>query len=326
MSSTEQLEREAEQARARISAHLNELRDRMTPGQVVDQLVDYANDSSGGMFLSNLRQRVVESPVPVVLVGAGLAWLAMSSRRSANTGLARTTGAGNEMARSGRQLYEQASDVSDRAFDTGDQWSGTAKLAATEWGDQAMAGASELGDRTRATFHDARDKAAAAAASAADTASEAYSMAGKQARRAAGQLKGAASESRAQIAATSDSFIAFLKEQPFVLAGLGIALGAVVGALLPSTRAEDALMGDKSDALKEDTRNFADKAAAVAEQSFEDAANEMRRQDQSEFDLATRHKGDGASSGSDGDTAALVPDAGDETDRQQSSQHEPTGS
>jgi hypothetical protein len=50
MSTSEQLERETEQERARISETLDELRARMTPGHVVDRLVDYATDSSGGMF------------------------------------------------------------------------------------------------------------------------------------------------------------------------------------------------------------------------------------------------------------------------------------
>jgi ElaB/YqjD/DUF883 family membrane-anchored ribosome-binding protein len=326
MSSTEQLEREAEQTRARISANLNELRARMTPGQVVDQLVDYANDSSGGMFLSNLRQRVVESPMPVVLVGAGLAWLAMSSRRNSTNADVRTAGiasAGDDVARGGRRLYQQAGRLGDRASDTAEQWSDGAKATASEWGDtasewrdDAMSSASDLGDRTRATFHDVRDKASAAAASAVDTASETYSMASQQARRAAGQLKGAASETRAQLGATTDSFIAFLKEQPFVLAGLGIALGAVVGALLPSTKAEDALMGEKSDALKEDTRHFADKATSVAERSWEAAKDEMEQQVRSEFGTSSAHDGGGASSEMPGDGAALVPDAGGESDEQ----------
>src|SRR3954452_22742871 len=86
MSDSEQLEREIEVERARLSETLEELRLRMTPGRVVDQLVDYATDSSGGMFFRNLRQQVVANPVPVALMGAVLAWLAMSARRSSAEG------------------------------------------------------------------------------------------------------------------------------------------------------------------------------------------------------------------------------------------------
>src|SRR2546430_3469227 len=81
MSTSEQLERETEEERARISETLEELRARMTPGHVVDRLVDYATERSGGMFFRNLRQQAVENPVPIALVGAGLGWLAMAGRR-----------------------------------------------------------------------------------------------------------------------------------------------------------------------------------------------------------------------------------------------------
>src|SRR5882757_10021284 len=85
MSTSEQLERETEEERARISATLEELRARMTPGHVVDRLVDYATESSGGMFFRNLRQQAVDNPLPVALVGAGLGWLAMAGRRHGST-------------------------------------------------------------------------------------------------------------------------------------------------------------------------------------------------------------------------------------------------
>src|SRR4051812_20537028 len=81
MTTSEQLEREAEATRAQIAATLDELRGRMTPGQVVDQLVDYARDSGGGEFVRNFGQQGVGNPIPVTLVGAGLAWLMMASRR-----------------------------------------------------------------------------------------------------------------------------------------------------------------------------------------------------------------------------------------------------
>src|SRR3981081_2178091 len=90
MSTSEQFERETEEERARISETLEELRARMTPGHVVDRLVDYATDSSGGMFFRNLRQQAVDNPVPVALVGAGIAWLAISGRQRDST--SRATG------------------------------------------------------------------------------------------------------------------------------------------------------------------------------------------------------------------------------------------
>jgi hypothetical protein len=49
----------------------------------------------------------------------------------------------------------------------------------------------------------------------------------------------------------------FCRDQPLVLAGIGLAVGAAIGAMLPRTEAEDQFMGDASDELKEQTKEFA---------------------------------------------------------------------
>ena len=51
---SEQLERKAQQARALLTETLEELRAGMTPGQVVDQLADYAREGPAVEFFRNL--------------------------------------------------------------------------------------------------------------------------------------------------------------------------------------------------------------------------------------------------------------------------------
>src|SRR5215469_11294657 len=87
---SEQLEQEADQARARLSLTLQDLRARMTPGQVVDSLVDYAREAPGSDFLGNLGREVRENPLPLLLIGIGIAWLMVASSRSARRMLAST--------------------------------------------------------------------------------------------------------------------------------------------------------------------------------------------------------------------------------------------
>src|SRR2546423_15641711 len=79
---SEQLRRETEQARAELAQTLGELRARITPGQVVDQLVDYAGDTGAAEFFRNLARQAVNNPLPVALMGAGLAWLMLGGRAS----------------------------------------------------------------------------------------------------------------------------------------------------------------------------------------------------------------------------------------------------
>ena len=80
--SSEQLERDAEQARAQIAGTLDQLRNRLTPGQVVDELFDYGRQTNVGEFARSLGRDVRGNPLPLMLIGAGIAWAMMGSGRS----------------------------------------------------------------------------------------------------------------------------------------------------------------------------------------------------------------------------------------------------
>jgi hypothetical protein len=167
MSTSEQLERETEKERARISETLDELRARMTPGHVVDRLVDYATDSSGGMFFRNLRQQAVDNPVPVALVGAGLAWLAISGRRrdsnngtSADDLASRTT---DKVSAAGTTAAERVRHAADTASDAASRWSDQVRshdVAADQTrraGDKLQKSASEMRGKVTATGRSIKD-------------------------------------------------------------------------------------------------------------------------------------------------------------------------
>jgi hypothetical protein len=78
----EQMERQARQMRARISKTMQALRDRMTPGQVVDQVADYAQHGPMAEFFRNLGREVRENPLPLTLIAVGVAWLITASSLS----------------------------------------------------------------------------------------------------------------------------------------------------------------------------------------------------------------------------------------------------
>jgi ElaB/YqjD/DUF883 family membrane-anchored ribosome-binding protein len=278
MSSSEQLERETEEERARISETLNELRARMTPGHVVDRLVDYANDSSGGMFFRNLRQQAVDNPVPVALVGAGLAWLAISGRRASTN----TTSADNLVSRTTDKISAAGDRMADRARHAADNASDTARNIAGSMADTASStygAASELAGEATSRVQGATRSAVDTAAEAASTT---YGAAADQTRRAADKLQKSASDLRGKAAASGRNFMDFVHEQPLVLVGLGLAIGAAIGAASPATEAEDELMGESSDALKEETADLAKKhlkkGEAVAERAWQSATEEAEKQ------------------------------------------------
>ena len=75
-----ELEREARESRADVERTLDAIQDRLSPGQLVDQVARYMRDN-GGEFARNFGDTVRQNPVPVVLVGVGLAWMMLGSRR-----------------------------------------------------------------------------------------------------------------------------------------------------------------------------------------------------------------------------------------------------
>ena len=95
---SEKLERDAGRTRAQLSEALEELRARMSPGQVIDQLIDYAREGPGAGFGRNLARAIREDPLPLVLIGIGIgtAWLMVASSRSSRAVIA---DAGNSLTR-----------------------------------------------------------------------------------------------------------------------------------------------------------------------------------------------------------------------------------
>src|SRR4051812_45820851 len=108
MTYTEQLELESDQARQDLAESLRELRTRISPGQVVDQFVEYARDGGGADFVRNLKRQAVNNPLPLVLAGTGIAWLMMAggdtSEHRSSTSRSLTDRAGDALSGVGQTL------------------------------------------------------------------------------------------------------------------------------------------------------------------------------------------------------------------------------
>ena len=69
--SSREYEREAEASRHRLAGSLRELNHRLTPGNIIDEVLAYAK-GGGGSFLNALSNAAKDNPVPSLLIGAGL--------------------------------------------------------------------------------------------------------------------------------------------------------------------------------------------------------------------------------------------------------------
>jgi ElaB/YqjD/DUF883 family membrane-anchored ribosome-binding protein len=72
---------EIERTRTDMDATLHAIEHRLTPGQLVDQGIDYLRNSGATEFVANLGGSVKHNPLPVALVGIGLAWLMAAGKK-----------------------------------------------------------------------------------------------------------------------------------------------------------------------------------------------------------------------------------------------------
>ena len=86
----EEIERDLAATRANLDANLSNLQERLSPGQFFDEAVQYFNRTGARdqvtAFGQNMAGAVRDNPIPVALVGVGLAWLAFGGTRNEDRG------------------------------------------------------------------------------------------------------------------------------------------------------------------------------------------------------------------------------------------------
>jgi ElaB/YqjD/DUF883 family membrane-anchored ribosome-binding protein len=299
MATSEQLERKVDCTRSEIEQTLSQLRDRLRPGLVMDDLVDFARDNGGAEFVRKLGRQVADNPLPVALMGAGLAWLMVAQNRPAAAS-GQAPSSFNEWAERTDAMTDYDSERQSRMGDSkSDSMSGRAS--------EAMGGA--------------RQRASDAMGKARETTSGAY-------QKVSSSVSSAMDSVSSRMPSTR-RITNFMQEEPMVLAGIGVALGAIVGAMLPTTRIEEQYVGPAAGSLKEQAKDAAreqwergkqmasegwDEAKEAASRTWEDAKNEAQKS----WDGGERRMSDG-SAGQTGDMTGtptpLVPSEQGDRDR-----------
>jgi hypothetical protein len=313
---TARLERETEETRAQLEHTLDELRARMSPGQLLDQATGYLRNSSGRAFLANLRDEVVRNPLPIALVGAGIAWIAISgaigrrsnggkrldpardwggtaasaqypygrdaepsaARRARQAAEGWVDDASDAANQTGESVRETASDIGDRLGTAYDETIGPARDTAGAWVDDARETASEAGDSLREGARNVGERAA-----------EMYDQTVGGARRVASRVADYGRAARHAVE-PNGTLMNFCREQPMLVAGLGIAIGAAIGAMLPASRVETRLMGEASQKVRQRVSEVAaETLQSVAEIRESDSG---QNEDNSGRKAAGRHEDD----------------------------------
>ena len=320
ISETARLERETEKTRDQLEDTLGELRARMSPAQLLNQATGYLRNGSGRDFLGNLRDEVVRNPLPIVLVGVGIAWITIAGaveRRRSNDNL---NPARDRDVSSGAPQDGDGADLSaaGRTRQAVEGLVGDVREAASEAEENVRDATSDLGERLGTAYDEtigrARNTAGAwigEARSATSGAGESLSKGARNAsERAADVLDQTVGGARRVASKAADygrtarhaidpngALMTFCREQPMLVAGLGIAIGAVIAAMLPASRVESRVMGEASEKVRQRDSNVATETLRSVAESGEDNAQRDERDRRSDDSGDNEHRTNGDPSG-----------------------------
>lgn len=81
----QQIQADIQRTRTELDATLGALERRLSTRELMDRGIDYLRHSSATEYAVNLGSSVKQEPLPLALVGIGLAWLMASGRREHGT-------------------------------------------------------------------------------------------------------------------------------------------------------------------------------------------------------------------------------------------------
>lgn len=240
---TNRIERDLEATRARLDATIGALQQKLSPGQLLDQSLAYLKDSGGGEFAGNLKHNVQANPMPVALIGVGLAWLMMGGNGQKQPPAYTWPGDGASASRS--SLFDRAESAAASVRRSASETVEAFETRVNAAKGTALGISQNVGESVSAfgaRIDEAMQSAKASGQAAVDQVRHSAASAVEGARDTAGRAAG------------------YLQDQPLLLGALGVSVGALLAAVLPPSKAEDQLLGS----LRDDLRDRAGEVAGAA--------------------------------------------------------------
>ena len=276
----ESLEREVDVKRANLNRTLAEVEQRFSPNHLMEQTVEYFGEH-GGDIAKSVSRSIKDNPLPLLLTGVGIAWLISSQSRGSNSrypgseyrdSLTQWDGGDNRFDKA-RIAYAQTNRP------IGDLPSGSRgdEESIDDFRERVIHTSVEHAEHMEYQYQQAQQSG-----------QQLYMRSRQHAQSAAetGQQLYTRGRHHAQSAAQSATETArnFMQEQPLAAGALGLAAGALIGALLPSTRSEDELVGSHADSIKSAAARRAESASQVAASQLSDSVQTLREKGERKLD------------------------------------------
>lgn len=223
--SSEEIRRDIEGTRTELRDTVDALERKLSLGQVVDEVWGrFGGRQAAGDAASSLGDTIRHNPVPLALMGLGVAWLAVDKATGSDRNDA-------ERRRSGRGTN----------------------------GRKGMA--SDMASKAKGLASDAKDKMADAKNSLGSSNGEAGSNGETYGWEGSGRSDGmsdrAMKGARRGVKKAKHGLRAAMDEQPLALGAVAFGLGLASGLSVPITSWEDETMGEAADAVKEEAGSMA---------------------------------------------------------------------
>ena len=275
---TGRIERDLDQTRSRLGSHLSELQDRLSPGQVLGELMGYFRGSEGAAFGRSLMDSVQGNPMPAAITTVGLAWLLASNPRAGTSGMsgarspARLPIYGHDdhtatMARldAVKQTVARDAGEPEHAYSARLDMARGQAIGLARHTEETTESFSErirhaigaIGDAVTGKAHDLQEQAGSAASTAGGAVGAFGATAQGALQDAAAYAGGALSSGGKSAGQAGGNLIAAISESPVLLGALGLAAGALLGAFLPHSDQEEAALGGIAGQARDAARNLA---------------------------------------------------------------------
>ena len=276
--SVEELRRDSERSRAQLAATVDRLREQITdtaedlrykvsPEGIKSEVSDFVSRKTQG-WLDTVKQQAMENPMQAIAAGTAVAVPALRLARgfplpllmigiglalSSKTVRARAADAAAPAIEKARELAGEATEYAQSlGEDVAETASATGRRAADIAG-EAQARATGIADELKGRAAEVTDKVKASIDAASETAKDTIARARSSARETAT----AAPEAARKV----------IGDNAALIGGLGVALGAIIAASLPDSKAEATVIGKASDGMK----RAAGKAAQSGFETAKDA-------------------------------------------------------
>lgn len=309
----EEIESDIKQHREQLDNTLGEMEDRFSPQQLLNSAYDYVRHGGANEFASNLSETIRHNPVPFLVTTVGLGWLFWSQRNGGQRSQSPSTverhsdrypmAAGEAVA---------ADDLTAGVPGTVPERAGTPGEATKKTDPAGMYGSDQPHSqgRTGAVKEKAHHMSNDIKSRSHDMSRGMHDYASRLGQGSRNAMHGASDHAQNAGQQTAQ----FIKEHPVMAGAIGIALGAALGGILPSTRAEDERMGGLRDKTVDRAAEEGERYAEEARHKVHEKAEQHERQGASHSSMGAHGTSGGsqdapATQGASGSSASRTDDA-----------------